>query len=51
MLVLAYLAEGVVRAWSEHGVSQALAFLEIALSLAFFGAAVTYARLTRPSAP
>jgi uncharacterized membrane protein len=51
MLVLAYLAEGVVRAWSEHGASQALAFLEIALSLAFFAATVTYARLTRPGAP
>lgn len=47
MLILAYLAEGVVRAWSESGPSQVLAFLEIALSLAFFAAAVAYARVTR----
>ena len=47
MLVLAYLAEGVVRAWSERGMPQALAAAEIALSAAFFAAAVAYARLTR----
>jgi len=47
MLVLAYLAEGAVRAWSERGPSQVLAFLEVALSLAFFAAAVGYARATR----
>ena len=48
MLVLAYFAEGVVRAWSERGASQTLAFLEIALSTAFFAAVVAYSRLTRP---
>lgn len=48
MLILAYFAEGVVRAWSERGLAQALAGAEIALSLAFFAAAVGYARLTRP---
>jgi len=47
MLILAYFAEGVMRAWSEHGASQLLAAAEIALSLAFFAAAVAYARLTR----
>lgn len=47
MLVLAYFAEGVMRAWSERGTSQALALAEIALSLAFFAAVVAYARLTR----
>jgi uncharacterized membrane protein len=47
MLVLAYLIEGAVRAWSERGPSQALAFLEIGLSLAFFAAVVGYARATR----
>ena len=51
MLVLAYLMEGAVRAWSEHGASQALAALEIAFSAVFFAAAVSYARLTRPSIP
>jgi uncharacterized membrane protein len=50
MLVLGYFAEGVMRAWSERGLSQALAGAEIALSLAFFAAAVAYARLTRAAA-
>jgi uncharacterized membrane protein len=50
MLILAYLAEGVTRAWAERGTSQYLAILEAALSLAFFGAAVSYARLTRAGA-
>jgi uncharacterized membrane protein len=50
MLILAYFAEGVVRAWSEHGVAQALALAELGLCLAFFASAVTYARLTRPPA-
>ena len=47
MLILAYFAEGVVRAWSERGVSQWLASAEMVLSLAFFASAVAYARLTR----
>lgn len=47
MLILAYFAEGVMRAWSERGLSQALAGAEIALSLAYFASAVAYARLTR----
>jgi uncharacterized membrane protein len=49
MLILAYFAEGVMRAWSERGLSQALAAGEILLSLAFFASAVAYARLTRAS--
>jgi uncharacterized membrane protein len=48
MLVLAYFAEGVMRAWGERGASQLLAGLEIALSAAFYAAVVAYARLTRP---
>lgn len=48
MLILAYLAEGGTRAWSDGGVSQKLAVFEIILSLTFFGAAVAYARWTRP---
>jgi uncharacterized membrane protein len=47
MLILLYLAEGAVRAWSERGASQLLAALEIALSLIVFAAVVAYARLTR----
>jgi uncharacterized membrane protein len=50
MLVLAYFAEGVMRAWSERGVSQSLAAAEIVLSLVFFASAVSYARLTRAAA-
>jgi uncharacterized membrane protein len=49
MFVLAYFAEGVVRAWSERGLSQTLAYAEIGISLAFFAAAVGYARLSRPT--
>ena len=50
MLILAYLAEGVTRAWSDQGLSQALALGETAISLVFFAATVSYARLTRASA-
>lgn len=50
MLVLAYFAEGVTRAWSEHGLSRALAGAEVALSLLFFAAAVGFARLSRGAA-
>lgn len=48
MLILAWFAEGVMRAWAERGTSQWLAAAEIALSLVFFASAVTYARLTGP---
>ena len=47
MLIFAYFTEGVVRAWSERGATQALAFAEIVLSLVFFTAAVCYARSSR----
>ena len=47
MLVLAYFAEGVTRAWSDRGASQWLAIAEVALSVVFFGAAVAYARSAR----
>ena len=50
MLILAYFAEGATRAWAEAGLSRALAWLEIALALAFFVAAVSFARLTRAGA-
>ena len=50
MLILGYFAEGVMRAWSERGASQLLAAAEIVLSVAFFAAAVAYARLTRATA-
>jgi uncharacterized membrane protein len=47
MLILAYFTEGVMRAWGDRGVSQALAAIEVALSLVFFAAAVAFARATR----
>jgi uncharacterized membrane protein len=50
MLILAYLAEGTTRAWSERGMAQMLACAEILLSLAFFAAAVSYVRLSRAGA-
>ncbi len=50
MLILAYLAEGVTRAWAEGGASRSLAVVELVLSAVFFAAAVSYARLTRAAA-
>lgn len=50
MLVLAYFAEGVMRAWGDAGLSRQLALVEMALSVAFFAAAVSFARLTRAAA-
>ena len=44
LLVWAYFAEGVVRAWSDSGMSARLATAEIGLSLAYFAAAVAYLR-------
>lgn len=49
MLVLAYFSEGVMRAWSETGVSAQLALAEIVLSVVFFFAAIYYAKLSAPS--
>lgn len=48
-LALAYFTEGVVRAWSDRGLSQALAGGEVALSIALFAACVALAR-SRPTA-
>ena len=42
MLVLAYLCEGIVRAWSERGLSQLLAGCEITLSLILFVTTLCY---------
>jgi uncharacterized membrane protein len=50
MLILAYFAEGAMRAWAESGAGRTLAVLEVVLSLAFFAAAVSYARLSRAGA-
>jgi len=50
MLILAYFAEGAMRAFAERGAAQALAAAEIVLSLAFFASALAYARLARGAA-
>ena len=44
LLVWIYFAEGVVRAWTDAGLSARLAVAEIALSLAYFACAVAYLR-------
>lgn len=49
MLVLAYFTEGVVRAWSDKGLSAWLGGMEVLLSVAFFFAAIYYAKLSAPS--
>ena len=48
MLILAYLAEGLTRSASERGPGRLLAGGEVLLSVAYFAAAVAFARLTRP---
>lgn len=45
MLALAYFTEGVVRAWSEHGISAALAGAEIVLALMLFSSSIAYVRV------
>jgi uncharacterized membrane protein len=47
LLIWMYAAEGATRAMTDTGVSAKLAVLEVALALAFFGAAVAYVRSTR----
>lgn len=42
-----YFTEGVVRAWSDIGISQKLALIEVALCLVFFICVIFYAKLTR----
>ena len=47
MLILAYLAEGAVRAATETGTARWMAVLEISLALGFVLASVQYVRATR----
>ena len=47
LLILAYLAEGTARAWSEAGAGRTLALCEAALATAFFAATVSYAHATQ----
>jgi uncharacterized membrane protein len=46
MFMLFYFMEGVVRAWSDAGLSAQLALIEVALAVIFFFAAIYFARLT-----
>ena len=46
MLVLFYFTEGVVRAWSDKGLSAQLAAGELGLSVLLFIGTIFYARLT-----
>lgn len=48
MLILLYVAEGLVRATTDGGAAAALAAAETLLAVIFFTAAVLYVRLTRP---
>ena len=47
MFILLYFTEGVVRAWSDTGLSAKLAAAEVILSLLFFTCTIFYARVTR----
>jgi uncharacterized membrane protein len=48
LLIWLYVAEGATRAFSDRGASQALAGLELALALAYFGFAVAWLRRPAP---
>jgi len=45
LLVWIYFTEGVVRAWSDQGLSAGLAFIEVLLCLALFAACALHVRL------
>jgi uncharacterized membrane protein len=51
LLVLAYFTEGIVRGWSDRGLSQHLAMVEIALATLLLASCVLYVRLSRSSRP
>ena len=49
LLIWAYAAEGAARIYTDRGLSSQLAFVELVLALAYFGAAVAWLRATRPA--
>lgn len=51
LLVLAYFTEGAVRAWSDTGMSRALAMGEATLSVAYFAACLLYVRTRLAAGP
>ena len=48
MLILAYFAEGTVRAYTDQGMSGLLALAEVVLTSVFFIAAIAHVRAGRP---
>jgi uncharacterized membrane protein len=44
MFILFYFTEGVVRAWSENGISRTLALLEIAFSISVYVSSIAVSR-------
>jgi uncharacterized membrane protein len=50
MLILAYFAEGVVRAWSDRGISAQLGLAEAALASVCFVGCIGYVRAARSRA-
>ena len=51
MLILAYIAEGIVRAMTDRGLSATLARLECLLGIAIFALSIAYVRTTRSPTP
>jgi uncharacterized membrane protein len=47
MLILAYLAEGATRAYTDSGLSASLSLIEMLLALVFFCASIAYVRAAR----
>ncbi len=47
LLIIAYFVEGVVRAYSDSGLSAQLARIEIALTLVLFASAILYVRRSK----
>jgi uncharacterized membrane protein len=50
MFILAFFAEGVMRGWADHGLSQRLALAEVALTTLFFACVVLFVRAQRRGA-
>ncbi|WP_254456600.1 DUF2069 domain-containing protein [Deefgea piscis] len=49
MFVLVFFMEGVMRAWSDQGLSQVLAGIQVVLTVVSFVSATLYAKYSRPS--
>lgn len=49
MFILIFFTEGVMRAWSDGGLSARLALVEVGLTVVFFFAVIGYAKKTAPN--